>query len=47
MATSKNHTAIFKKLLVEFIGHEDPILAMLEWPAQEQIDKPQKRPGSK
>lgn len=31
MATSKNHTGIFKKILVDFIGQEDPILAMLEW----------------
>jgi len=38
MATSKNHTGIFKKILVEFIGQEDPILAMLEWTAQ-QIER--------
>ena len=33
MATSKNLAGIFKKILVEFIGQEDPILAMLEWTA--------------
>jgi len=37
MATSKNHTGIFKKILVEFIGQEDPILAMLEWTAQQMM----------
>jgi len=37
MATSKNDTGIFKKLLVEFIGQEDPILAMLEWTAQQMM----------
>ena len=33
MATSKNHKEIFKKVLVDFIAEEDPILAMLEWTA--------------
>jgi putative transposase len=37
MATSKNHTGIFKKVLVEFIGQEDPLLAMLEWTAQQMM----------
>jgi transposase-like protein len=37
MATGKNHTGIFKKLLVEFIGQEDPLLAMLEWTAQQMM----------
>ena len=37
MATSKNHTGIFKKILVEFISQEDPILAMLEWTAQQMM----------
>lgn len=37
MATGKNDTGIFKKLLVEFIGQEDPILAMLEWTAQQMM----------
>lgn len=37
MATVKNHTGIFKKLLVEFIGQEDPLLAMLEWTAQQMM----------
>ena len=37
MATSKNDTGFFKKLLVEFIGQEDPILAMLEWTAQQMM----------
>ena len=37
MATSKNHTGIFKKILVDFIGEEDPILAMLEWTAQQMM----------
>jgi len=37
MATSKNHTGIFRKILVEFIGQEDPILAMLEWTAQQMM----------
>jgi len=37
MATSKNHTGIFKKILVDFIGQEDPILAMLEWTAQQMM----------
>lgn len=37
MATGKNHTGIFKKILVEFIGQEDPILAMLEWTAQQMM----------
>jgi len=37
MATGKNHTGIFKKVLVEFIGQEDPLLAMLEWTAQQMM----------
>jgi transposase-like protein len=37
MATSKNHTGIFKKILVDFIGQEDPLLAMLEWTAQQMM----------
>jgi putative transposase len=37
MATSKNHTGIFKKILVEFITKEDPLLAMLEWTAQQMM----------
>ncbi len=37
MATGKNHTGIFKKILVDFIGQEDPILAMLEWTAQQMM----------
>jgi hypothetical protein len=37
MATSKNHTGIFKKILVEFITKEDPIPAMLEWTAQQMM----------
>lgn len=37
MATGKNDTGIFKKLLVEFIGQEDPILSMLEWTAQQMM----------
>jgi len=37
MATSKNHTGIFRKILVDFIGREDPILAMLEWTAQQMM----------
>lgn len=37
MATSKNHTGIFRKILVDFIGQEDPILAMLEWTAQQMM----------
>ena len=37
MATSKNHTGIFKKILVDFIGEEDPLLAMLEWTAQQMM----------
>ena len=37
MATSKNDTGIFKKVLVEFIGQEDPLLAMLEWTAQQMM----------
>ena len=37
MATDKNHTGIFKKILVDFISQEDPILAMLEWTAQQMI----------
>lgn len=37
MATGKNHTGIFKKLLVEFIGQEDPLFAMLEWTAQQMM----------
>jgi len=37
MATSKNLTGIFKKILVEFIGQKDPILAMLEWTAQQMM----------
>ena len=38
MATSKNHMALFKKVLVEFIGQEDPILSMLEWTAQRMME---------
>ena len=37
MATVKNHTGVFKKLLVEFIGQEGPLLAMLEWTAQQMM----------
>ncbi len=37
MATSKNHTRIIKKTLVDFISQEDPILAMLEWTAQQMM----------
>ena len=37
MATGKNHTGILRKLLVEFIGQEDPLLAMLEWTAQQMM----------
>jgi len=40
MATGKNHTGIFKKILVDFIGQEDPILAMLEWTAQQMRAQP-------
>ena len=36
MATGKNHTGIFKKILVKFISEEDPILAMLE-PVSQQM----------
>jgi len=37
MATGKNHTGIFKKILLDFIGQEDLILAMLEWTAQQMM----------
>ena len=37
MATDKNHTGIFKIILVDFISQEDPILAMLEWTAQQMM----------
>ena len=37
MATVKNHTGILRKLLVEFIGQKDPLLAMLEWTAQQMM----------
>ena len=37
MATGKNHTGILRKLLVEFIGQEDPLLAMLEWTTQQMM----------
>lgn len=37
MATGKNHTGIFKKILVNFIVQEDPLLAMLEWTAQQMM----------
>jgi len=37
MATGKNHTEIFKKILVEFITKEDPMLAMLKWTAQQMM----------
>lgn len=37
MATNKNHKEIFKKVLVDFIAEEDPILAMLEWTAQQMM----------
>lgn len=29
---------VFKKILVDFIGEEDPILAMLEWTAQRMME---------
>lgn len=32
MATGKNHMGIFKKILLEFIAQENPILVLLEWP---------------
>ena len=38
MATNKNHKEFFKKVLVEFIGQEDPILSMLEWTAQRMME---------
>lgn len=37
MATGKNSPGIFKKILVDFISQEDPILAMLEWTAQQMM----------
>ncbi|MFW6131837.1 MAG: transposase [Candidatus Aminicenantaceae bacterium] len=37
MATRKNHTGIFKKILVEFINEEDPMLAILKWTAQQMM----------
>jgi transposase-like protein len=33
-----NYQQIFKKILVDFIGQEDPILAMLEWTAQRMME---------
>jgi transposase-like protein len=33
-----NYKDIFKKILVDFIGEEDPILAMLEWTAQRMME---------
>jgi len=32
-----NYKELFKKILVDFIGQEDPILAMLEWTAQQMM----------
>ena len=37
MATGKNDTGIFKKILVDFISQENPILSMLEWTAQQMM----------
>jgi hypothetical protein len=34
MPTGMSYTGIFKNILVEFIGLENPILVMLEWTAQ-------------
>ena len=33
-----NYKDVFKKILVDFIGEEDPILAMLEWTAQRMME---------
>ena len=33
-----NYKDVFKKNLVDFIGEEDPILAMLEWTAQRMME---------
>lgn len=35
MVTGKNHSGIFRKIIVDFIGQKDPILAILEWTAQQ------------
>ena len=32
-----NYKELFKKILVNFIGQKDPILAMLEWTAQQMM----------
>lgn len=32
-----NYKELFKKILVDFIGQEDPILAMLEWTTQQMM----------
>lgn len=33
-----NYKDVFKKILVDFIGEADPILAMLEWTAQRMME---------
>ena len=32
-----NYKELFRKILVDFIGQEDPILSMLEWTAQQMM----------
>ena len=33
-----NYKQLYKKILVDFIGQENPILAMLEWTAQRMME---------
>ena len=33
-----NYKQLYKKILIDFIGQEDPILAMLEWTAQRMME---------
>jgi hypothetical protein len=33
-----NYKDVFKKILVDFIGEEDPILDMIEWTAQRMME---------
>lgn len=39
MSTIKNHTRIFKKMLMAFIAQEDPISAMLKCINQQMMQK--------